>query len=237
MICDHTAAWLHGADLLPPAAERVVPPVQMFSKHPGNRVRLPDVDSGERRLRDSDVVDLHGLRVTSALRTTCDLGRIRDLPRALANVDGMLALRLFEHHELDAEIRRYRGMRWVTHLRTVVPMADPRAQSPAESMLRFHWVTSGLPQPVPQHPVHDIDGNEIYYLDLLDPVNGVAGEYDGVEFHGEDRRQHDAERRDWIESHHPISIEVFTRTDLFGPRADPVPKLRRAYRQRTGRWW
>ena len=237
VVCDPTAAWLHGADLLPPTSNHGVPAICIYSRKPGNRTRLPGVLSGERTLLDKDVVDLGGLRVTSPLRTACDLGRIRDLPRALAHADGMLGLGMFGHADLIDAVEHYRGMRWVTHLRAVAALADARSQSPPESMLRYHWIAAGLPTPIPQHPVLDALGREVFYLDLLDPVNGVAGEYDGKLFHGEDRRQHDEGRRTWIEANHPIRITVFTDTDLFGPGADPVPKLRLAYVEKTRRVW
>ncbi len=233
--CDHTAAWVHGADLLPPSAHEGAPPVCFFSRDSGNRLRLPGVVSGERTLTLDDVVDIGGLRVTSPLRTTCDLGRTRDLPRALAHVDGMLALKLFTQDRLLLEVERFRGMRWVTHLRTVAVMGDARAQSPAESMLRYYWIAAGLPTPTPQYPVLDALGREVFYLDLCDPVNGVAGEYDGKLFHGEERRDHDEQRRNWIETNHPIQITVFTDADLFGPGADPTVKLRLAYYRKIHR--
>jgi len=235
IVCDHTAAWVFGADLLPAGAHQGVPLLSMYVDPEGSRLRFPHVVSGERGLESWEIVSVDGLLVTSPLRTACDLGRIRDLPRGLANVDGMLRLGLFTKAELVAAAQGFRGQRWVRSLRTVAPMADPRPQSPPESMLRFHWLSSGLPEPVPQHPVLNDEGDELYYLDLLDPVNGVAGEYDGKLFHGAERTQHDVDRRSWIEENRDITIEVFTDVDLFGRNADPVGKLRRAYRHRSYR--
>ena len=235
--CDDTAAWLHGVDLMPPGSHLGVPPLRVFALPEDGRLRIPGVTSGARALRESDIVTLDRVRVTSALRTAWDLGRVRNLARGLGNVDGMLRTGKFSRGELLAGVERFKGERWVTHLRVLAPLADPRAESLPESMLRWHWMSSGLPWPEPQLPVLDDLGVARYRLDLADEVNRVAAEYDGALFHGPERRQHDDDRRAWIEAHRGILIAVFTDRDLFGLRADPLPKLFALYRRRTGRSW
>ena len=81
-------------------------------------------------------------------------------------------------------------------VRTLVPLADPRAESPPESWLRWVCHDAGFPPPEPQFWVQC--ANERWFrLDLAWPRIKVALEYDGVEFHTgraltNDRARHNA---------------------------------------------
>ncbi|GIJ07435.1 endonuclease domain-containing protein [Micromonospora andamanensis] len=57
-------------------------------------------------------------------------------------------------------------------------LAEPAAQSPAESQLRIRLVLAGLPRPVVQHPVR-VSGGLVLHPDLAWPEFRVAVEYDG----------------------------------------------------------
>jgi hypothetical protein len=225
VLCDHTAAWVHGADLLPPGRHHGIPPLSLFAAPDRWRTRHSSITSGTRTLVEEDIVDLCGLQVTSAIRTAWDLGRIRSHPRALAHLDLMMRVGGFTRAQLLDGIERFAGMRWVTTLRQVATMVDPRAESLPESMLRWHWEVAGLPSPEPQLRLFNALGEEIARLDLADEANRVAGEYDGRLFHGPEQAEHDRERREWIERQHSYVIGVFVDSDLFGPNADPLPKL------------
>jgi len=73
VVTDRTAAWLWGAAMvLNPGAHLAVPAVSVFCP-PGHRLRNGLVDSGERVLAPADVAVIGGLRVTTPLRTACDL--------------------------------------------------------------------------------------------------------------------------------------------------------------------
>jgi hypothetical protein len=141
----------------------------------------------------------------------------------------MLRLGEFTRGELVAGVERFRGERGVVQLRELVPVADPRAESLPESALRLHWLEQpNLPSPVPQYPIVDALGNELFRLDLADPLRRVAAEYDGVAFHRY-RALEDSERRAWISRHRDFHIEVFTDEDLFTRRGDPGMRLRQMY--------
>ena len=136
------------------------------------------------------------------------------------------------HDELLVEVNRFKGYRGVIQLRSLAPIADPRAESVAESALRLHWYDAGLPKPEPQWWVFDGFGVGLFRLDLALPEAFFACEYDGVEFHSSDEdRAADLDRRAWIESQRSWHIEVFTKEDVYALGADPTPRLR----QRTGR--
>ena len=69
-------------------------------------------------------MEVLGLRVTTPLRTACDLGRLLSRDRAFAALDTMLRLGAFDAEELWAETERFRGMRGVRQLRAFAPLAD-----------------------------------------------------------------------------------------------------------------
>ncbi|RYP87698.1 hypothetical protein EKO23_04685 [Nocardioides guangzhouensis] len=229
VVCDTTAAWVRGIDVEPPGGHLSVRPASVFKEAGHDRMRIPGVRSGERHFDEGDIVEIAGLRVTTAVRTAWDLGRLQPRYRAMGGLDAMLRLGEFSKDELLAGIERFRGQRGVVQLRDLAPRVDPRAESLPESMLRLHWEEQpGLGRPVPQLPVFDDGGIERYRLDLADPIRRVAAEYDGVAFHAH-RAREDGVRREWITETRDIHIEVFTDVDLFGRDADPARRLRQMY--------
>lgn len=223
VVTDRTAAWLHGVELLARSEASRRPPVSAYQR-PGTRARRDGVLSGERTLRSDDVVEVHGVRATSPLRTALDLGRMLWRPDALAALDQFLA-RGVAKAELVAGVGRFRGQRGVIQLRGLVGLADPRAESVAESVLRLHWYDAALPAPELQWWVYDPDDVAVYRLDLALPSLRYGAEYDGVAFHGPDRAVHDAARRAWLAERGWV-LDVFAKADLFTPRADPGRRLR-----------
>ena len=237
VVSDRTAAWLHGVDILPRSAVVVAPPVQVVSCE-DTRIRRPEADGHRRALLARDVQVVHGVRVTSPLRTALDLGRLLWRFDALAALDGFLRAGL-SHELVLSDIGRFRGFRGVRQLRALAPLADGRSQSPAESALRLWWYDALLPAPEPQLVVVR-DNGSWFALDMADPPTHYAAEYDGDEFHTSAAdRQHDADRRAWLTEERGWTIEVFTKDDLYGPRADPITRLQEGHaRARRGlsRW-
>jgi hypothetical protein len=212
-------------------------PVSLFRPSGSGRLRNGIARSGERRLRDEDVIDIGGLRVTTAIRTAWDLGRTRWPGTALAGVDQMLRLGVFSIEEFLAGIEQFRGQRWVTTLRAVGPLADGRAESPPESVLRLRCFENLLPM-VPQVEVWDGD-RFVARLDLADESLLAAVEYDGAEWHSSPEQQAHDRRRRADAREQGFFVEVFTKDDLFGARRTDVDAkvigLRRAALARRGR--
>lgn len=98
IVTDRSAAWLHMVDLLAPSAVHQMPPLDVYSRS-ASRLRRPGVASGERRMRDEDVMVVDGVLVTTPLRTALDLGRRLNRFHALAALDGFLRAGV-QHHEL-----------------------------------------------------------------------------------------------------------------------------------------
>lgn len=234
VVTDRTAAWLHMVDVLATSAVHEMPPVEVYSRA-SSRVRRPDVASGERRMRDEDVTVVNGVIVTTKLRTAFDLGRRLNRFHALAALDALLRAGV-DHEELLVGVERFAGERGVVQLRTLAPLADPRAESPPESVLRLHWLEApGLPPPEPQVWVHD-HGAARYRIDLGNEDLRYGAEYDGRLFHEDEEA--DERRRRWLDVDGDWTIDAFTDDDIY-PRGDPTTRLRQGAdlaRQRSGRW-
>jgi hypothetical protein len=228
VITDRTAAWLHGVPILERGSHLQAPPI-CVCETVDSRVRRPAVDGRRRQLLERDVMELHGLRVTTPLRTGLDLGRQLWRFDALAAIDGVLAVGT-DHDEMLSEIERFRGHRGVRQLRWIAPLGDRRAQSPGESALRLHWYDAGLPKPEPQFTILDDRGVGIYQLDVPLPGIRYAAEYDGEEFHTkEDDVAHDEERRGWIRRERHWTIDAFRKEAVYGRRTDITEKLQAGY--------
>jgi transcriptional regulator with AbiEi antitoxin domain of type IV toxin-antitoxin system/uncharacterized protein DUF559 len=199
VLCDRTAAWLHGVDLRWQRQRDWVPPLEAFVLRGAARVQRRQTMGGERDLAARDVMEVHGVRVTTPLRTALDLGARLGRCEALAALDALSRAYDLAHEELQRELPRYRRRRGVVQLRELVALCDARAESPGESWTRLTILDAGLPPPEPQVWVTE-DGREIFRLDLAYRHARVAVEYDGEEHHGELQRAADSARRDWLRS-------------------------------------
>ncbi len=236
VVVDRHAGWLHGAEMVLAPNEHVhAAPISIFRPSGHGRLRNELADSGERNLLPSDITEIHGIRAATLLRTAWDLGRVRSPDRAIAGIDAMLRLGVDRAEFLDG-IERFRGMRWVTTLRTIGPLGDGRSQSPGESVLRLRWIETHLPEPRPQVEVW-LDGRLLAVLDLANEDLRYAAEYDGREWHSSDeQRAHDAVRRAEVE-HLDWIVDAFVSDDLFGRHANAEARLRAGAKRAGQRLW
>ncbi len=223
VVTDRSAGWLHGAEMiLAPGDHLAVPPVSVFVNRRGARLRNGITASGQRFLSREDVMEVFGIKVTTPLRTACDLGRLLGRDAAFAALDTMLGLRVFDKEELWEETDRFRGMRGVIQLRAFVPLADPRSESPAEAITRLRWLDSGvLPRPEPQIEV-ERPFRWSYRIDLGVEVLLFGLEYDGEEWHRRtpEQRARDKKRRTWLCDERGWLIEPVTKENVFGHDRD-----------------
>lgn len=197
---DRTAAWIHGVDVLTHAEHELLPPVETCVARFREPTRRCGVDGGTRDLAPEDVMMVHGVLVTTPLRTALDLGchlRRRD---AIAALDQFMRVHGLTQQEMRRAAVRYFRRRGVIQLRQLISLADARAESPRESWTRLEIVDAGLPAPVLQHWV-EVDGVPVFRLDHAYSKHRVAVEYDGEDFHDRtpEQRLHDRERRAWLE--------------------------------------
>ena len=217
VICDRTAAWLWGVDTFEYRELELLPPIDSFTLRGHTRCRRHEVHGGIRDLLPGDIVEVHGLRVTTPLRTALDLACSLRPGDALAALDGFMRTCALTQEELQNELVRWYRRRGVVQARRLVRLASPLAESPGESWTRMEIANRGLPSPELQHWVI-VDGRPTYRLDLAYPKHKVAIEYDGREHHdGPDRRAYDEQRRAWLRAH-GWTVIVVTMDD-FSPEA------------------
>ncbi len=218
VICDRTAGWLWDVDTFEYRELEVPAPVETYLLRGKGRVKRRECRGGERDLAPHDICVRHGLRVTTPLRTTLDLGCKLGKRDALAALDGFMRKHGITRAEMTRALPRYFRRRGVVQLRRLVPLADPRAESPGESWTRLEIIEAGLPWPQLQYWVCE-HGRPVFRLDLAYPKSKVAVEYDGREFHDMDdeQREHDEARREWLRQR-GWTVIVVTKDD-FGPEA------------------
>ena len=197
--CRRTAAWLLGVDTLAIGAHLSVPPVELVVPEGEAPVRRHGCRGFVAQLRPEDVTYLAGpveVRLTALLRTACAL--VRWLPRrdALAAVDAMLHAAAVLLPELYDGLERFAGQRNVNRARELLPLAEPRTESPGESWLRLRLLDAGFPRPQAQYEVYEADGLLVARLDLALVQHRTGLEYDGEEHHTSPAdRAYDARRQ------------------------------------------
>ena len=96
----------------------------------------------------------------------------------------------------------------INAVRAAVAEADEGVQSPQESaMLRVWRIDAGLPRPLCNRLLHSTNGTVLGRPDLLDPVAGVVGEYDGKHHRETGQRGKDVEREEKFRDH---GLEYFS---------------------------
>lgn len=205
VLCDRTAAYLYGIDVLEPGELDVVPRVEVVSVDGQERSRRSGVHGGERDLLPSEITVVHGVRVTSPLRTACDLACLRGRYRALGTLDAFRRKFKFSQRDLEQLLPRFARRRGVTQLRELIPLTTDGSDSPPESWIRLMIHDHGLPMPEPQVWVTAPDGSR-RRLENAYPHLRVAVEYDSDAWHSSDEQhEHDDARRgqlddglDWV---------------------------------------
>jgi hypothetical protein len=218
IVVDRHAGWAQGADmLLHPNEHLNAMPISMFLPHGRGRLRNKLADSGERTFRESDLIVVDGVRMTTPLRTALDLGRQRWPEPALTALDALHRLRAFSVEELLAEIDRFKGMRWVTTLRLVAPHTDGRSQSGGETVVRWRWLNLPVPPPEPQTEVHS--NGRLAFIDVGNAGLRFGVDFQGVEWHTGEHEAADEDRFGWIRDDTDWIIEPVWSSDVYGLHA------------------
>lgn len=196
VVADRSAAWLHGVDCYD-VAELAGPHLLEVVSLRGNQpTRRAEVYGGERELQPDEICEIGGVRVTTPLRTACDLACQRGAARALAVLDAFRRAYALEIADFAAVLPRFTDRRGVKQLRRLIPLSSPLAESAAESWTRMVIIDESLPAPEPQLWVL-VPGYGWVRVDMGWRHLKVCVEYDGEEFHtrAEDR-EHDERRRE-----------------------------------------
>ncbi|MGI8522455.1 MAG: hypothetical protein ACR2K3_03965, partial [Nocardioides sp.] len=112
--------------------------------------------------------------------------------------------------------------------RTAVVLMEENTWSPAEAAMGWTWVVvAGLPRPLANRPVFDLQGRHLGTPDLIDARAGVVGEYDSELHLDRVRRRRDVERDERYRAAGLEPVAMVT-GDLAEPWAF-VSRLRAAY--------
>jgi hypothetical protein len=188
----------------------------------------PSIILCEERFDVREVVLVDGLRVTNAVRATCyEMRYARNLRAAVRALD----MAAFNDHVSIAEVSDWVAVHpsytGIEQARLAIPLGDENAWSPAEVDFRLDWTELVGTRPWTNRPLFDLDGRHLGTPDLVDPVTGVLGEWDGpVHLEGA-RRTADLKREGGFRGHglHPVTM-------VSGDRRDPTAfayRLRAAY--------
>jgi hypothetical protein len=105
-------------------------------------------------LASDEITNWYGAPVTTAARSLVDLAR-HDRRDGLVAADAAMREFGLQTADLDAALARARGWPGVRRARSVLRLADPRAESPLESIARLACHDAGLAPPELQVPIHD----------------------------------------------------------------------------------
>ncbi|HET8602216.1 MAG TPA: hypothetical protein VFL99_17970, partial [Segeticoccus sp.] len=109
-----------------------------------------------------------------------------------------------------------------------------RSESPKESELRWYWHEAGLPTPIANARIFDLHGNFVARVDILEPLSGYVGEFNGG-YHAEgDQPLLDARRVGALEQLN-FTVDVFTKEHLRQPGLDSLPQMMRRGHRRARR--
>jgi hypothetical protein len=210
----------------------------------------PGVAVSEERLAPEDLGLSDGIRVTSAVRAVYfEMRYARTLTEAVRAFDMAAYSDLVSIDELVAYVLEHPGWTGVPRCREALPFLEENSWSPREVDLRMTWmIEAGLPRPMSNVAIFDRLGRHIGTPDLLDPVAGVVGEYDGALHLAGEQRARDVRR---TEAFRAVGLEAFTMMsdDLSRPRqmADRMiaarrralwlPETRRPWTIEPPPWW
>ena len=179
---DETAAALMGLPAPQSAALHVCVPEKDVA------VRRRGIVGHVRHLTELEVGRRFDLPVTTPERTFVDLAARLPAGELLGFVDAALRARLATPSGLAEVLARHAGCRGVAKARRLLDHANPAAESPRESMVRWLLIEAGLPVPEVNVNIYDLDGVFLARADLFFRKARVIVEYDGDQ-HRTDRAQ------------------------------------------------
>ncbi|UOY02789.1 hypothetical protein [Blastococcus sp. PRF04-17] len=156
----------------PPRPHVVLTPRRVLPQHTAFVVH-------SRQLEPADVVVRHSLRVTSGAQTFLDLAPSLWPGDLVALGDALLRAGHMTPASLAGRLDRAHRVRGVVRARKCAPMLSPSSMSRRESWVRFWLMTSDLPDPGVQVPIHDRSGRAVVHADLGYEEWKIAIEYEG----------------------------------------------------------
>lgn len=143
---------------------------------PSNERHGRDVRCHTRPFAEHDISVVSGLRTTSLERTTADCAMMLNYRQALILMDHALRLGA-DPGSLQAMAEALDGRRGIRTFRRVLAMADPRSESPGETLARELILRLRIKPPEPQLEVSSRAGR--HRMDFAWKEEKVALEFDG----------------------------------------------------------
>ena len=180
VLSNESAAAIHGLPLIgiPRTVHLSVPTT---ASRPSNE----RITTHAARLRESDIVEVEGLRVTSLIRTVVDLAAVAPFASAVAVVDAAILVDRWGRHQpmttrtqLLEQWAAMQPLRAHSRARTAIDFGEDRSESPLESVSRVSMWVLGAPAPRLQ-AIHRDDEGDIGYSDFYWPEHRAIGEADG----------------------------------------------------------
>lgn len=170
---------------------------------PDARVSLSraQLAEGEREL-------IEGIWVATAERALFDeIRRHGSLRQAVADIEVAVAARLLSFDEFAAYVGRRNPWTGVGLARDAVALAGLGCWSRPEAGMALIWMLDAdLERPLCNVPVFDRAGRLIAIVDLLDPVAGCVGEYQGADHKDGERHRKDVAREQALRD---VGLECF----------------------------
>lgn len=188
--------WFNGRDRLEDLPVPLVVGAARVRAHPGIAV-------SQERLNPKDLTETDGIPCTIAARSVCFEARYAASLRGAVEAIDMAAYNdLVTLDEVAAYALAHPGWTGIPQAREAIALADENSWSPQESRMRLIWqFDAGLGRPLTNTPIFDLNGRHIATPDLLDPVAGVCGEYDGAVHLDPDQRRSDILRAARLVAH------------------------------------
>lgn len=169
-----------------------------------------------------------GQPVTTPARTWRDLAGVLEPPSLLAVTDQLVRDPAERQRLREQLARRPRG-RGCARARTTIELADSRAESPMESVVRWLFHDGGLPAPELQYVVRDAAGVFLARADFAWPRQRVL-----VEFDGDLHRERDVFVKDLRRQNGVMGVGWtmlrYSSADALGRGDEMVAEVRRALR-------
>jgi hypothetical protein len=203
---------------------------------PGARIRpRPGIDISRRRLPDEDVVEIDGIPFVIPARSAVDLIGRQPPEQGLASLDATIRSRATSAQAVLRYVEEHPGLRGAPRIRRVADLADGRAKSRPESVMRWVWVVeAGLPRPLVNPALCDSWGLPLGEPDLLDVEAGLVGEYDGSDHRRLARHTADNAREEDFENR-GLEVVRATSIDLWQRRQQYVARVRAKHRRGMAR--
>lgn len=177
VVCEASATILHGLPTLAvPARPELSVPRKRATHRNGSRTAV---------LTPGETTAWFGVPVTDIARTIVDSAR-HDRRDGLLAADAALHEELVTVELIEAALDGARSRRGIRQAREVLALAEPKAESPLETLTRLAIHDSGLPMPEPQVEIEVPGRRRPLRVDLMWPGHRLILEVDGREKYRDD---------------------------------------------------